>query len=216
MNEFNDLLYVQETDPLRFREGATPAILEFPVNKATAPFLVSSSRSTIWINRSKNGKVRAAVRNAEAYGNYFSEVVEAVSEMGIMAEWGNVHPFTKEGVKAAIDHVRFYEIPDLEILASPDNDWTKVDETLEDNTPMLMMFGVPVQYAAWMPPNCIVVVPKDRHFVGFLYGIGERMVSVVHNASRGLAVARDAAAEPGEVPLAPPEGVAAEVGAVAE
>ena len=97
------LLCVDEFRPDNPRPGY-PLMMEFAVNPETAPILVSTTRATTWLNPKAN-VIRAAVRPIEDEGLFFREVVQAVIDAGVPHKWGNVHPATAEGVKAAIEYV---------------------------------------------------------------------------------------------------------------
>jgi len=172
------------------REGSVPLMMEFPVSPELAPFLVSSSKATLWVNP-RRPSVKAATREIKSLTAYFWEVVRAVIMKGRALEWGNVHPLSKAGLQAAIDHVRSYDLSDLEVLAHPDVDWGKVhkDWEVEEGSIPLTLLGLPLQPAPWLPKSTVVVVPRDRDFVGFALLFQERVASVVHNASRGIGVA---------------------------
>jgi len=173
------------------RPGSVPLMMEFPVNSSLAPFLVSSSKSCLWLNRSHNGIVRAATREIDELEEYFLEVTKAVIQEGRKKEWGNVHSLTVKGIQAAIDHVRYYDLEDLEILAHPQMPWGRISKKwkTEGREIPLALLGLPVQPAPWLPKNTVIVVPRDREYVGFVLLFQERIASVVHNASRGLGIA---------------------------
>lgn len=184
-----DLLRVVEMDAKRLRKGAVPLMMEFAVNPETAPFLVSSTRAVMWITPRKPA-VRAAVRPMQDVGAFFREVVDAVAEVGAEAEWGNVQPFTAEGVVQALGHVRSYDLPDLEILAHPDVDWQGIPSPQKDEAGHLTLLGFPLVHATWLDLKTLIVVPQDRDYLGFVMLVGGRGLSVVHNASRGMAIIR--------------------------
>ena len=175
---------------LNFGEGikknAVPLAMEFPVDPMGTPYLVSSTTSLLWVGEPiRDNFVRAAIRrDIKKDTSFFVEVLEEVANTGIEANWGNVHPLTEEGVSAAIDHVRSYGISELELLSPPadlDNLFPSKKEA----------FGVPIRRAAWLPEGYRVVVPVDRDFVGFIGRIGSSsIVSVVHNPSRGIGIAK--------------------------
>ncbi len=198
------------------RKGVMPLMLEFQVPAETAPYLVSSSSSVLWINDAHPGSlVKAAVRESTP-GAFFREVVEAVIAMGRQQEWGNVHPLTIEGLRAAIDHVAFYELGPLELLtprAHPAG--STVDDDDEDETapgdvaaeapqrvssaalmppglrPLLEEAGLPFRPSAWVPSGTVVVVPRDRSFVGMVSQVTPKKIAgVVHNAARGIGIAQ--------------------------
>lgn len=161
------------------KKGATtPLLMEFSVNSELAPFLVSSPRSVRWVEKtSQTGNVRAAIRDREGLER---DIVAAVVERGQEAEWGNIHPLTEEGVNACVEHLEYYELGHLELLINPETDVEDVEfpEHLGQH------------YASWVPVDAVVVVPIDRAFLGTMGTLGrQKTVAVVHNASRGIAVA---------------------------
>ena len=160
---------------------ATPLMMEFKVNPETSPFLITSAKARLlWVN-SYDGKVRSAFRPISRYP-FFIEVVDETVRMGREASWGNVHPLTLDGLRAAIAHVLSYDLPSPEILAHPD-----VDLDLSKG----MFLGCRVNWADWLDPATVVVVPSDRDFVGFMLTNGDSGLAVIHNASRSIAVCRN-------------------------
>lgn len=159
------------------RGARMPEMMEFTVNPDLAPFLVSSTRSVLWVDHaSKAGMIRAALRKRQGLQK---ELVGAVAEAGMANDWGNVHPLTSEGLKACVDHLVYYELAGIEALVNPETDLEDLD------------FGelTPVD-AAWMPLDAVAFVPGDRSFVGMMGTIGQhKALAVIHNASRGIAVA---------------------------
>lgn len=161
------------------RRGASPPLLlEFQVNRELAPYLVSSLRSVQWVrDASQHDTIRAAVRRRE---HVESEIIAAILQMGVEAEWGNVHALTTEGVAQCVEHLEYYEFGPLEFLVAPDTDLDGIE--LPDR--------VTQTRTKWVPQNALVVVPVDRGFVGTLGTIGKhKAVAVVHNPSRGIAIA---------------------------
>lgn len=162
-----------------------PLILEWAVNGDTAPYLVTSTGEVLWIEDPHEGNIiRAAVRQISDPGILFREILEEVFRRGKEDEWGNTQPYTANGLTGAIEHLQSYDFADLEILVSkktkehPRAVWLNKD------------FGFPLKPTSWLPDECAVVVPKDRDFVGVLgYLDMKRAAAVVHNASRGIAIA---------------------------
>jgi len=194
-----------------------PLILEFQVPEETAPYLVSSSSSVLWINEAHPGSlIKAAVRESTP-GAFFREVIEAVAAMGLQQEWGNVHPLTVEGLQAAIDHVSYYELGPLELLtprahpagstgedededeAPPKAPWAKEKPQRVSPAalmppglrPLLEEVGLPFRPSAWVPEGTVIVVPKDRSFVGVVSQVTPKKIAgVVHNAARSIGIAQ--------------------------
>jgi len=189
MSELSGSL-LQVLRPEKDEKKGIPLMLEFPVNPALSPFLVSSTKATLWVG-ARNGYVRSAARQVESLDLFFWEVIEAIIKEGRAQQWGNVGPLTKPGLQAAIDHVRSYGLNELEILAHPKMQWGDVDPdwVVGDKDMPLMLLGLPIQPAVWMPKHTVIVVPRDREFIGFAMLIQERVAAVVHNASRGVGIA---------------------------
>ena len=201
------------------RPGVMPLMVEFTVPDETAPYLVSSSSSVLWVNESYGDSlIKAAVREVPL-GAFFREVIEAVIVMGRQQEWDNVHPLTVEGLRAAIDHLAYYDLAPLELLiprAHPAGSTPTLDDEedppLEEVSvgapeapkrvspavlmplelrPLLEEVGLPFRPSAWVPPGTVIVVPKDRTYVGVVSQVTpKKLAGVVHNAARGIAVAQ--------------------------
>ena len=94
-----------------------PLMLELQVpSKECAPFLVSSTRSLLWVEASDSG-VRAGVRQCSP-SDLFFDLVEKVADKGESEGWGNVVSSVEEGE----EHLRYYGL-DPEILLAPQVPW---------------------------------------------------------------------------------------------
>jgi hypothetical protein len=154
----------------------TPLMFEFKVKGELAPFLVTNSKSILWVD-APNDTVRAGVRVNTRVKDFFMEVINELATVGDDAQWGNTHEFSPEGVQEAISYLQGYEVGALEVLVHP-NSASDID------------VAVKVTNTHWLPEKCAVVVPQDRDFLGFIGLIGKDFVGVVHNPSRGLSIAR--------------------------
>ena len=202
--------------------GNMPLMVEYTVPEETAPYLVSSSSSVMWISEAHPGPlVKAAVREG-TLGSFFREVIDAVAAMGRQQNWGNVHPLTYQGLEAAINHLSFYDLDPLELLiprAHPPGSGTRSTEDEDDfdgevpigapEAPqrvsqvalmppelrsLIEEAGLPFRPSAWVPDGTIIVVPKDRSFVGLVHQVtAKKVVGVVHNAARGIAIVQGVA-----------------------
>ncbi len=174
----DELLAVMPVGPKAFK-GKSPLVMEFQVNKDLSPYLVTAAGKSkfIWLPKSRNGRVRAAFRS-EGRESLFLDIIQEVSLCGRKNKWGNIHEFSESGLADAINHLRYYDINDIEVLASP------------AGLPFGLQSGVTVTPTPWVPEDMAVVVPKNRDFLGFVADIPNgSYLSVVHNPSRGLAVA---------------------------
>jgi len=155
----------------------TPLMVEVPVDRDLAPYLVTSTKASLWIERPHpNNCVRAAVCAGDM-GEHCQLLVQEIALKGDAEGWGNCQSLTPEGVKAALQHLDYYGFSDVEVLFSTTTKTVGVPE------------GVPVGEALWVPPGWAVVVPVDRGFVGTTLRFKEdRLATVVHNAARAVVV----------------------------
>lgn len=168
--------------------------MDLDVNPECSPFLVSAAKAQmLWVPEAKDGHVRAAFRDGleEGMGSYYREIVEAIREMGVYANWENVFPLSKDGITAAIEHVESYEMGDLDLLANPDLDWSLVSPDFDKSqkSMVLMYKRVPISPASWLPPDRVIIVPRDRSYLGMYLQAQGRFVSLVHNAARAIGIA---------------------------
>ena len=168
-----------------------PVAMQIDVHPETGPFLVSSSKTLLWLSP-KHPAVHACFRPITSTADLFDEIIQSVCEMSVQSEWGNVHPLTTHGLAAAIAHVLSYDIPSPEILAHPDTDWGDVGLS-ESEGAMRYFLGCPVVDTLWVDPQQVVIVPQERAFVGILILSGGLGLCVLHNASRGIAVCQASA-----------------------
>jgi len=175
------LLEVYTLPSAYLKKGVTPLAMEFPVDSQTAPFLVSNSTSLTWVPAAPSSRVRAAVRRNLSLQDFFKEIVVEVALVGKEAGWGNSHDHSLDGIRGCIEHVRSYDLPKVQLLCS------LTDPILEDRD---SWEGCEITRVHWLPDNTVVAVPSDRGFVGFVFQLQRNeIISVVHNASRGLGVA---------------------------
>ena len=182
----------------------------------TSPFLVTKSKGgVLWVDESPSGNIKAGVCVATPPQVYM-KIVDAVVEKGIEMNWGNVHPFSLEGIKAAADYLNFYGFTDMEVLVSrvqlPKHALPKENVELEKLLEKAMgkrkvlqqdrpvkhpecltpdTTGLPLCPVTWLPKNYAVVIPGDRSYLGELTRItASHVAAIVHNPSRSIAVAR--------------------------
>jgi len=175
-----NLLNVVRTDSFGPRKGSVPLMVEFRVNPETSPFLVSSTRSFVWVTP-KSDRVRAAIRMTDGDGieGVFRDMVTTIADTGAAGRWDNVHPYSPTGLAAARAHLAYYDLKETEVLAHPDT----------DTTPLRVADDAVIR-STWVPAGWAVVLPTDREFVGFLVSSGDRYLVVAHNTSRAVAVVR--------------------------
>lgn len=176
----SSLLSVVETLAFGSQKKAVPLLMEFTVNPDTGPFLVSSTKSFVWVNP-KTDKVRAAIRAVGDSGldGLFSAIVQEVASTGQDCNWGNVHPLSPKGLHDAVAHLSEYGLDSVNLIAHTNTDVVVLGSRSES-----------VERADWVPDGWVVVVPSDRDFVGFVLVSNGKFLTIVHNSSRAVAVLR--------------------------
>jgi hypothetical protein len=150
---------------------SVPLFIEVEVHKESAPYLVSGmSKSLIWINSPKE-KIRAAFRYKQTIEEFYQEVVEAIKLKGFEENWGNTFS-CKSKLASALNkgkqYLENYGITDIEILcAEPKEEMIQCD---------------------WVPEGHILILPKDKEFLGVILMLKSVFCGVIHNPSRGLAI----------------------------
>lgn len=158
-------------------------MIQVPVTPELNPFLVSSLDNMVWVERaSKTGMVWAAFRSSKGWEK---NILSQVTDRGKREGWGNVHPLTPEGVAAAVAYVRSFGL-EAEVLAGP-----RVTFQVDG-----------MSKAPWVPAGFVVVVPRDRMYLGTVHQVSPTQVAVVvHNPSRGIAIATSSVAQDKSVNL---------------
>lgn len=156
------------------KKGKIQAFTVVPVSPETAPYLVTSSKSVVWVKSPKEGNVVwAAIRNRCAPTFLYEEMFRSILDKSMEEGWENV--FSQSQVDKACMRLCEYDIVETELLVGP-------DFPVED----LKIPAFPVE---WLPAGYAVVVPSNRAFLGSLmdFANGE-FAAVVHNASRGISI----------------------------
>lgn len=162
-----------------------------PTSSDSGPFLVTSSRSVLWVERSfGEGFLRVAVRKQKV-DDLFRDLTSAIATEGAQRGWGNVHPPTTAGVLDGLHHLHYYDLPDATLLYGSEFDIGVAPD-------------ISRAAADWLPSSWGVLVP-DRSYVGTVYLLGDGYLgAVVHNPSRGVVVLRGSD-EDNEVPSPMPQ-----------
>jgi len=140
--------------------------------------------------------VRAFIRRDQDVDLIFQQVLATVIDRGETYTYGNIHPYTEEGVQSALEYVSYFlsggetEIVNplhqlLELLVPEGSPWAETSHL------DFQGIKVPVEVAKWLPKDTAVVVPLDRGFLGDVHLFGQTSSAVVvHNPARGIAVVR--------------------------
>ena len=175
------------------KKGTLPLLMEVPVDPTLMPVLVSSTAGFVWIDEAHPGDiVKAAVRKIENPGAVFAEIIQKVAERSHADQWGSVSPYSEEGVRDAIKYLEFYEVGEIELLVPfRRKEGNKGGEYVRPAWLTQENLNVSLRPTSWLPDDCVVAVPVDRDYVGTLAHLNPRtVVVVVHNASRGVAIAK--------------------------
>lgn len=152
---------------------ACPLLLEIPVSPLTAPYLVTATRSLMWLEESPRGVVRTAMRPVWEPEKTFPAMVREIAFEGDRRGWEGHFPMNPKGIQAAVARMRTYGIQNFELLISPGS----------GAPPQL-----PAREVSWVPAGSGVVVPMDRSYLGIVFRVGAAAGVVVHNPSRAMAV----------------------------
>jgi len=153
-----------------------PFMVEVEVHPEGQPFLVSGTKTLLWVGSSKTGVLRAAVRSDEQPDPL--TIISEVAHRGAEDQWENSFPYTAVGVGKAISYVRSYGISELDLLVPSDYAFPPPKKKSVNLVP-----------TSWMPSGRVVVVPSDRSYLGTIRTLGEKhWILLVHNPSRGMAV----------------------------
>lgn len=152
----------------------------------------------VWVEKSPTEVIKAGVCK-ESPVQVFSQVIEAVAIRSTESGWGSVLPFSLEGVKAAIDYLHYYEMPDLVVLA-PMQQIPKefrpalANDILEGDNPEWLnpeTIGLPIYPTVWLPEDTLVVIPSEREVVGELIHItSDHVAAIVRDPSRTIAICK--------------------------
>lgn len=153
----------------------TPLMLEVPVMKELeGPFLVTSSKSLIWVDKFPTDVVRAAVRKVPPDFMFRDMIISTRGKSEEMG-WENVFPSTAEGLKSALGHLEEYELTPAQVLVGSNFD--------------VSIFSTEPTETTWVPEGWAVIVPVDRTYLGTSFDFGDgQWAGVLHNASRGLSI----------------------------
>ena len=154
-----------------------PLMIEVDVDPTIAPYLVSTTKSFLWLEQPlRDNKLRVAIRK-ETLDQLYGEIVQNIYEMGGTSSWGNSFPLTKDGVQKAIAYLEYYDIQEVDILCG-----------MADPLNLGTVFGKhTVTPVSWLA-DCYIVLPKDRAYFGSMSDFGNGNYAIlIHNPSRGIA-----------------------------
>jgi hypothetical protein len=156
-----------------------PLILKIPISPGLdGPYLVTSSRDFLWVERAMPGpEIRAAPRKIPL-GFLFRDALYQIRAKSLELEWGNVLPPTAEGLQSALNFLEEYELPgDRHLLHGS----------------RFPMEGIPLSVSAreeaWVPAGWAVLLPEDRGYLGTTIDFaGGVKAAAFHNPSRGIVI----------------------------
>ncbi len=162
---------------IEVKTDRVPLMIELPVDPTIAPYLVTTTKSFLWLVQPlRDNKLRVAIRK-ENLEQLFGEVVQNIYEMGVSSSWGNSSPLSRDGIQKSIEYLQYYGITEVEILCC---------ET--DPLSLGSHFGkYSVTRVDWLS-DCYIVIPKDRSYFGSMTDFGsDNYAILIHNPSRGIA-----------------------------
>lgn len=158
--------------PAPVPKGA-PVHVSLAVDPQTAPYLVTSSKRVVWVDRPRPGDTVWAVFRSVSPDELFRELILSIVEKAQGEDWGCI--FGTDQVDKACLRLCEYDLPETELLVSP-------EFSLEG-------LNIPAVLAPWLPTGHAVVVPINRDFLGTVVDLGEHGVAaLIHNAARGISI----------------------------
>jgi len=161
------------------REGI-PLYWEVSVNPKTSPFLITSSRSLMWIEH-ETDRVRMAVRDVPVEA-LSQEILIAIEEKSEAESWETIFPKTKEGILEAINWVGA-NTPGLKptVFSSLEG----VDQSF------LQSFSGEVIPHPGVPSGRLVALPMGGEFIGSIIDLGKgKKAALFYNLQYGVAIIR--------------------------
>ncbi len=175
----NDLLFPLALDIMAKGRGRVPMFFEFDAPTECTPFLISSSLSLLWVESpQKEGRLRAGVRRTNDKESLYTEVLHEVASLGRAQEWGNVGPYTGQGIRDAVLRLDEYGLGAPDVLVS----------TADEDSGFVPSDWTP-KAVGWVPKGWAIVLPQDRSLLGLLGSVSPtHFVIAVHNANRALMI----------------------------
>lgn len=134
--------------------------------------------------------VRAAIRmDVEDLGDLFANMVEALVAQSQESSWGNVFPYTGEGAQAAIQFLHQQGISQLEMLVPTVRQTEEGELKFPAGKSFFKELGLAVRPTSWLTEDRLLIIPKDRLFIGQLLQFFPKGVcAVAHNLNRAICV----------------------------
>jgi len=162
---------------IKKQEDKLLAWLELRVDPALAPFLVSSTRSVVWIDQaSKEGFVRVALRSPNGIQG---EIVATILDRAVQEDWGNVYSLSEHGLQEAAQYLQDQGANEVDLLMSP---------SLSDQVGTFLPDQWEVKTASWLPLDTLIVVPRDRTYLGTFGTLDGNVCAIVHHPERAIAI----------------------------
>ena len=156
----------------------TPLYIETPVSSTSNPYLVTATKSLLWVEKAMGTQepfVRAAVRQDGArFEDLFPAIVQKIAGREGL---GNGFLFDQGGLLDALHYLRVIRgvAGDLELVVG-----------LTGGNLIELPDGVTLVRAKWVPSYAGILVPQDPPF-GIVRVFGESYAFVIHDV-RGLAI----------------------------
>ena len=161
---------------IQMKTPQPPIMFECGVDQQLdGPYLVSSTKDFIWVNRQFPGNLlRAATRTSTIF-DLFESVIFKCKQMSVQSDWGSCLPYTKDNLEdrlsKVLNYLNYFGFTEYDIYTN---------ESLET---------IKSTVVSWVPKQYIVITPKDKTYLGTLYSFNSNLNGVVvHNPSRGICV----------------------------
>jgi|13_taG_2_1085334.scaffolds.fasta_scaffold09307_4 hypothetical protein len=168
---------------VEIKTNKNPLMMASPIAPdLDGPFLVSSSKGFIWVEKKFSGNFIRAATRVDKVQDMFENILNSILEKSVDMEWGSVKPFTEKGVKESILYLSYFGFAEFDLILNSDSPFSFKDKP--EN-----LF---VSWESWVPEGCAVLTPTDKSYLGTIYSFGNGNFSCcVHNPSRGICILKN-------------------------
>jgi len=161
---------------IQMKTPQPPIMFECGVDQQLdGPYLVSSTKDFIWVNRQFPGNLLRAATRQGSINELFMDIVFKCKEMSLQSQWGSCLEYNNTNIQDRLQQVQEY----FNYFGFTEFD-VYTNETVNDVNSTLV---------SWVPEKYIVVTPKDKTYLGTVYNFNSNLNGVVvHNPSRGICI----------------------------
>lgn len=154
----------------------TPLMFECGLDKnLDGPYLVSSTKSFVWIHTQFPGNLLRAATRTDTTANIYKDITEWVFKASMEQSWGSCSYYTSDTLydklQVMVNYLNYYGFENIVVYSNQ------------------VLDCIDHQLVNWLPDGYVMLTPNDNSYVGTLYSFNKvNLGVVVHNPSRGMCV----------------------------